>query len=185
MHPQIVRDGPGNCPICGMTLVLVVLGIGYASSGAYDVGADAPHSRPVHALLDTLRQRSIAARSAELTPPDLTNEPLISSGAGNYDAMCVGCYLAPSMNETELSRGLYPQPPNLSQVVIEDSAEGVLGDQAWHQGVRHAGLGQEHGGRIYLGHGGVRAPSARSRCRRLCCGGGCERRPFAWRRRDR
>jgi membrane fusion protein, copper/silver efflux system len=21
MHPQIVRDAPGNCPICGMTLV--------------------------------------------------------------------------------------------------------------------------------------------------------------------
>ena len=23
MHPQIIRDKPGNCPICGMTLVLV------------------------------------------------------------------------------------------------------------------------------------------------------------------
>ena len=21
MHPEIVRDAPGNCPICGMTLV--------------------------------------------------------------------------------------------------------------------------------------------------------------------
>lgn len=24
MHPQIVRDGPGNCPICGMTLEPVI-----------------------------------------------------------------------------------------------------------------------------------------------------------------
>jgi mono/diheme cytochrome c family protein/ketosteroid isomerase-like protein len=103
--------------------VLVVLAIGYAWSGAYDIGADAPHSRPVYALLETLRERSIATRSADVAPPDLTNEQLISSGAGNYDAMCVGCHLAPGVDETELSKGLYPQPPNLSQVVIDDPGE--------------------------------------------------------------
>jgi hypothetical protein len=24
MHPEVVQDTPGNCPICGMTLVEVV-----------------------------------------------------------------------------------------------------------------------------------------------------------------
>jgi mono/diheme cytochrome c family protein len=118
-------------------LVLLVLAIGYAWSGAYDVGADAPHSRPVHAMLETLRERSIATRSDDLAPPDLTNEELISSGAGNYDAMCVGCHLAPGMNETELSKGLYPQPPNLSRVVIDDAAEAFW---AIKHGIKASGM---------------------------------------------
>lgn len=118
-------------------LVLVVLTIGYAWSGAYNVGADVPHSRPVLAVLEALRERSISARSADLAAPDLENEELIRSGAGNYDAMCVGCHLAPGVNETELSRGLYPRPPNLSQVVIDDPAEAFW---AIKHGVKASGM---------------------------------------------
>ena len=37
MHPQIVRDGPGKCPICGMDLVPMVSGHGHDSTS--DSGA--------------------------------------------------------------------------------------------------------------------------------------------------
>lgn len=84
-------------------------------SGAYDVGADAPHTRPVHALLETARERSIAARADDLqVPTDLGDPARIRQGAGNYNAMCTGCHLTPGAGETELSKGLYPRPPNLS-----------------------------------------------------------------------
>lgn len=104
-------------------LVLVVLAIGWAWSGLYSVAADVPHTRPVHALLELLRERSIAVRASDIEVPPLDAEALIRVGAGNYDAMCSGCHLAPGMAETELSRGLYPAPPNLAQDRIEHDAE--------------------------------------------------------------
>ncbi len=94
-----------------LVLVLLALG-GFVFSGVYNMGADAAHSRPVHALLETLRERSISVRASRLPPPpDLGDPERIRQGAGNYDSMCTGCHLAPGMAETELSRGLYPAPP--------------------------------------------------------------------------
>ncbi len=88
--------------------------------GIYNIGADDSHTRPVHAMLATLRERSIEARSRKLhPPPDLNDPERIRSGAGNYDSMCTGCHLAPGMAETELSKGLNPAPPNLSRKRVE------------------------------------------------------------------
>lgn len=49
----------------------------------------------------------------------MTDPARIIQGAGNYDAMCTGCHLKPGMAETELSKGLYPAPPNLSSQNVE------------------------------------------------------------------
>ena len=84
-------------------------------SGLYDFSADDPHTAPVTFLLGSLRDRSIAARADKLQAPDLSDAARIVQGAGNYDAMCAGCHLAPGVAETELSKGLYPRPPNLSK----------------------------------------------------------------------
>jgi mono/diheme cytochrome c family protein len=96
-------------------LALVLLAISWAWSGIYNIAADVPHARPVHAFLELLRERSVAARASAIEVPVLDEEALIRAGAGNYDAMCSGCHLAPEMAETEVSRGLYPAPPNLAQ----------------------------------------------------------------------
>jgi len=104
------------------TLVLGLLTAGFIWSGTYNIGADDPHTRPVHALLETMRDRSIETRSADISTPDLTSAELIRSGAGNYDAMCTGCHLAPGMNESEMSKGLYPAPPNLTEAPIDNPA---------------------------------------------------------------
>lgn len=94
----------------------VVGGAGAVYSGAYNVAADVPHTRPVYALLETARERSIAVRAARLqVPTDLNDPERIRQGAGNYDAMCTGCHLAPGMAPTEISEGLYPAPPNLTR----------------------------------------------------------------------
>ena len=91
------------------------IAIGFLWSGLYDVGADDPHLAPVHAALQTLRERSIAARADSLAVPDLSDVALIRQGAGNYEAMCTGCHLAPGESATELSRGLYPSPPEFAR----------------------------------------------------------------------
>jgi mono/diheme cytochrome c family protein len=95
---------------------------GYIWSGIYNVGADDPHTRPAHALLQTMRQRSIARRANSIEVPDLSDPALIRQGAGNYDSMCVGCHLAPGMEDTELSKGLYPAPPALAKAAVGNAA---------------------------------------------------------------
>ena len=100
--------------LVSMVILLVVaamLSLGFLWSGLYDVGADDAHLPPVHAALETLRDRSIAVRSRDIVVPNLADPALIRQGAGNYEAMCSGCHLAPGKSATELSRGLYPAPP--------------------------------------------------------------------------
>jgi mono/diheme cytochrome c family protein len=110
-------------------LVAATLGIvgtaitaGAIWSGVYNVAADDPHTRPVTALLATVRDRSIAARAASLTPPDLDDPARIRQGAGNYAAMCAGCHGTPGGETTELQRGLYPAQPDLTREAVEPRA---------------------------------------------------------------
>lgn len=96
---------------------------GFIWSGFYNFAADDPHTAPVYRLLETMRKRSIQARAGRLeVPPDLADRERIVQGSGNYNAMCMGCHLAPGMEGTEMSRGLYPAPPDLSRTTV-DAAE--------------------------------------------------------------
>src|SRR3546814_12326542 len=67
-----------------------------------------------YSVMETFRERSIAARSGSIAvPTDLAAPARIASGAGLYTEMCSGCHLAPGMEKTEMSQGLYPQAPIL------------------------------------------------------------------------
>ncbi|MCQ4256797.1 c-type cytochrome [Stutzerimonas stutzeri] len=95
-------------------LVLMLIGAGVVYFGIVNVAADTPHSAPIRALLETARERSIAVRAKGIEVPDLSDPELIRSGAGNYDAMCAICHLAPGVESTELSKSLNPAPPDLT-----------------------------------------------------------------------
>ena len=102
--------------------VLAILAAGagvFVYSGLYNIGADDHHTKPVFALLQTLRDRSIQLRSRDIAVPDLQDPQLILKGAGQYAAMCTDCHLNPGMTDSEIRPGLYPQPPNLSQVRLD------------------------------------------------------------------
>jgi mono/diheme cytochrome c family protein/ketosteroid isomerase-like protein len=102
--------------------VLVVLAIGagaFVYSGLYNIGADDHHTKPVFAVLQTLRDRSIHLRSKDIKVPDLNDPQLILKGAGQYAAMCTSCHLSPAMAHSEIRPGLYPQPPNLSKMHVD------------------------------------------------------------------
>ncbi|MEO7916148.1 MAG: cytochrome c, partial [Dokdonella sp.] len=105
-----------------IVVVLAISVVAFAWSGIYNIAADDKHLAPTHALLETLRERSIESRASKLTVPDLFDPAKVLQGAGNYNAMCVGCHLAPGMKETEMSKGLYPAPPNLSEYKVEKAA---------------------------------------------------------------
>lgn len=106
-------------------------------SGVYNVAADQPHTRAVYALLETSRVRSITVRADALqVPADLSDEARIRQGAGNYAAMCAGCHLAPGEAPTELSKGLYPAPPDLTEKLVS------AGEAFWviKHGIKASGM---------------------------------------------
>lgn len=92
--------------------------LGTAYFGLVNVGADDPHFPAVHSFLAMARDRSIEVRARDIEVPDLKNAALIKAGAGNYNAMCIGCHLAPGVGKTELSQALYPSPPDLTKVGV-------------------------------------------------------------------
>lgn len=84
--------------------------------GLYNIGADAPHLRPTHWLIASLRDRSISVRARDISVPnDLDDPKRVTTGAGLYGEMCSSCHLAPGMEKSELSQGLYPQAPELAR----------------------------------------------------------------------
>lgn len=105
--------------VLAVLLLLAASAGAFIYSGLYNIGADDPHSKAVYTVLQTLRDRSIQARSADLTVLNLEDPQLVLKGAGQYAAMCTQCHLKPGMKNSELRPGLYPQPPNLSQVRID------------------------------------------------------------------
>ena len=105
-------------------LVLSLIGIAtYIYLGVYDVAADMPHSAFAFNVMQVARQRSIAARAQEIKVPPLDDPTLIASGADHYRAMCSGCHLAPGISDSDLRKGLNPQPPNLTQPLAVTPAE--------------------------------------------------------------
>jgi mono/diheme cytochrome c family protein len=101
--------------LVGLVLVLV-LG---AFSGAYDVGADQPHSAPLRAFLSIVREHSALRRAHSIRVPPLDDPQRVREGAEHYSAMCVDCHLAPGITVSEIRAGLTPAPPNLSQQVLD------------------------------------------------------------------
>jgi mono/diheme cytochrome c family protein len=128
-------------------IAIVVLGAATIGTGAYDVAADAEHTEPVYWLLQTIRERSIAVRASSIHAPNLEDPERLRRAAGNYDSMCAGCHLAPQAQATELSRGLYPRPPNLARAGELDPARAFwiikhgiksTGMPAWGQSMEDA-----------------------------------------------
>ncbi|MEP7044604.1 MAG: cytochrome c, partial [Dokdonella sp.] len=106
-----------------LLLALSLIAAGSAWSGVYDFAADTPHWPLTEQALKMARTRSIATHALGIVVPDLDDAALIRSAAGNYDAMCSGCHLKPGKADSELHRGLYPQPPNLAQTALDDPAQ--------------------------------------------------------------
>jgi len=104
--------------IAVMVAILIGAGI-FAWFGLYNIGADDHHWTLTYNFLQSVRNRSIHVRSEHLEVPNLNDPQLILKGAGQYAAMCTGCHLRPGESDSELRKGMYPQPPNLSTVHID------------------------------------------------------------------
>ncbi len=101
-------------------LATLVVGVGvsvwFVYSGMLDVSADTPHSPLVYRVIETAREQSIARRVGDITVPvNLSDSERVRRGSGNYASMCADCHLSPGKVNSEIRKGLYPVPSNLSE----------------------------------------------------------------------
>jgi mono/diheme cytochrome c family protein len=104
--------------LTALLTVLAMLAVGAGmihGGGLTNFAADEPHAELIDGVIEFTRERFIAARSAELEVPALDDPRTIADGAEHYLAMCSGCHLGPGVPDTELRRGMYPQPPDLAR----------------------------------------------------------------------
>ncbi|MCB1702119.1 MAG: cytochrome c [Pseudomonadales bacterium] len=97
-----------------LMLVTGSAGFAFLYSGIYPMGADSPHTSLTYWALETLREHSIERASRTLVLPDLSSPDLILAGGADYNEMCSACHLEPGKRGSDMSAGLYPQPPNLT-----------------------------------------------------------------------
>jgi Cytochrome C oxidase, cbb3-type, subunit III len=115
---------------------VLALGMVYVYSGSYPMGADVPHNKMTYWLLETVREQSITKASKGINVPPLNDPELLLLGGPDYNDMCVTCHLKPGTTESDMSVGLYPAPPNLSQQDGEhghDHGDDEHGDPAQSQ----------------------------------------------------
>jgi mono/diheme cytochrome c family protein len=107
--------------IVSVTLLLLVAGATlFIESGFYNIGADDHHTKMTLAIIEQLRDRSIAARDGAILAPTVSDPGRIKAGAQRYAALCAGCHLAPGVTKSDIRPGLYPHPPNLAQEDVQD-----------------------------------------------------------------
>lgn len=91
----------------GVILVIAIVMI----SGAHNISATEKHWSVTEKTIDWIRDSLIEVHAKNLTVPQLDDRTILSDGFKHYHAMCTECHLAPGSEATEVSMGLYPQPP--------------------------------------------------------------------------
>lgn len=114
MQRHTSNKSVGLILVCALT-VAALGGVAFIGSGVYNIGADDHHTEVVLAIIEQLRDRSIAARSNSIEARYTEDPQRIAIGARRYAALCVGCHLAPGVTKSAIRQGLYPHPPNLAQ----------------------------------------------------------------------
>ena len=104
-------------------LLAAIAAAAFVYAGVYPIGADQPHWPLTERVVGVLRDRSVAKQAAGITVPALDDPARIRRGAEHYAEMCTACHLTPAMRDSELRKGLYPQPPDLARGGIGDPAQ--------------------------------------------------------------
>lgn len=98
-----------------LVAVVSAAALAFIYSGAFDVSATTPHWDITYRIMTTVREQSIKRQARDVKVPELDDPEKVHRGFRNFHAMCVTCHNAPGAAASELSKGLYPPPPNLAE----------------------------------------------------------------------
>jgi mono/diheme cytochrome c family protein len=122
-----------------LTLVVLVLGgLLFMYSGAYNVAATQEHTALGRWVLNTGQTRSVAVRAGGVPESPPFDASMVEHGFEHFRAMCVGCHGAPGVERGEFGKGITPTPPELS----EEAAEWTEKELFWimKHGIKMAGM---------------------------------------------
>ncbi len=98
-----------------LALIVIIAGLAFMYSGAYDISATSGHGPVTAWVLATTADRSIASR-ADGVPQQPPFDPAISAhGFREYREECQQCHGAPGVGPGELGKGVDPEPPDLKE----------------------------------------------------------------------
>jgi cytochrome c553 len=87
------------------------------SLGVVPLGASSEHWAVTRWFLETVKHRTVAARTWRTSVPPLDDEALVVRGAGHFETACRPCHGAPGSARPETLRTMLPRPPGLSERV--------------------------------------------------------------------
>lgn len=100
--------------------IVVLAGLIVLWTGAYNVAASAGHTGFGRWVLDTMMEQSVKSRADD---SDLSAEMVrtadLRAGFREFQEYCVHCHGAPGVQAHEWTRGMTPEPPELSQVAAD------------------------------------------------------------------
>jgi mono/diheme cytochrome c family protein len=106
--------------ICAL-LVTLAAGAIFISSGLLNVSARWEDPAWLKWIIVTTRERSLDVRKVKVeVPTNLDDHQVALRGFKYYREMCVGCHRSPGLDDSEIARGLNPQPPNFAHLKEED-----------------------------------------------------------------
>ena len=123
--------------ICGAMTPLFALALFFVT-GIFDVGAIAVPSSIEKALAQFVVNRSVSLRAPNEKVPSPTSK-VLEKGLRHYQANCIMCHGAPSVDAKELAQGLYPRPPSLELEMTQKKSDGMLYRIVSH-GIRMTGM---------------------------------------------
>jgi cytochrome c1 len=125
--------------VAAVLLVQLLAAGVFVYSGMFNVAASDPHWSVTHAVVETARVRSIKMHAVGIKAPDgLANRNRIVAGTSHFADHCASCHSAPGVEANEMVKGMYPQPPALTDAAKQWSP----GEMFWtiRNGVKMSGM---------------------------------------------
>ena len=94
-------------------VVVLVVTAAFVYSGVYDIAATSPHYDFTFRVLRTTMEQSVKRQARHVKVPELDDPEKVHLGFKNFHEMCVVCHGAPGAAPSQLSKGLYPEAPDL------------------------------------------------------------------------
>ncbi|HEX2526429.1 MAG TPA: cytochrome c [Geminicoccus sp.] len=122
----------------GLSVLLAVIGLIVAYTGAYNVAATEEHASFTRWAFDTTFRHSVERRAADLDPPGEITPAMIEAGASSYKSSCQHCHAGPGVERAAWAAGMRPRPPHLAEAAAEWTPQEVF----WlaKHGVRMTGM---------------------------------------------
>ncbi len=103
--------------LAGFVVAIIVICLGAfaaAMTGIYNIAATVPHTGLERIIFSTVMRNSVISRAAN-NVENVRSEDQVRKGFREYAEMCTICHGAPGKEQSEISKGMHPGPPNLAE----------------------------------------------------------------------